>query len=119
MKKLKKKPALSVPQQLLVNKANEHHHIVKMFNVYDSKAMAFAPQPSFYESTGLAIRAFEAGANKPGTGIYEHAEDFTLFETGTYNITTGEVITLESKISIGLAANFKKRPILAEQPALV
>lgn len=80
----------------------------KIFCFYDSKAESFGEQPMFFETTGLAIRAIEKSVNTPGSGFCEHPEDYTFFEIGSYDATSGVIQMYESKKSLGLALDFKK-----------
>lgn len=82
--------------------------VAKLFNVYDSKAEAYGPAPMVYETTGLAIRAFEKACNQAGTGFYENPGDYTLFEVGTYDVQSGHIELYEAKKALGTALEFKK-----------
>lgn len=81
----------------------------KVFSFYDSKAEAYSPQPMFFETTGLAIRAIEKACNRDGSGFCEHPEDYTFFEIGTYDVESGDIEMYESKKALGLALEFKKK----------
>lgn len=58
--------------------------LVKMFAVYDSKAEAYM-MPQYYNTAGLAERAFTQAVNTADTQFFSCPEDFTLFELGTYD----------------------------------
>lgn len=60
----------------------------KTFQIFDSKANAFL-KPIYEKTAGMAIRAFRAAIEQPDHAFNKHAEDFTLFETGTWNEDTG------------------------------
>lgn len=76
-----------------------------MFTVYDSKSEAYLP-PIFHRSRGEALRAFEATANTPDHQFNKYAGDFTFFELGEYNDSTGEITQLPAKINLGTALEF-------------
>lgn len=79
--------------------------IQKVFSVYDSKAEAFL-LPIYAATTAVAIRMFGAACNDPKTDFARYAGDYTLFEVGTWDTTTGDHEKLEAKINLGLAITF-------------
>lgn len=78
-----------------------------VFQVFDVKAKAYA-QPFFASREGLALRMFEEAANDPQTELAKYAADFTLFKTGEWDETTGEIKTLQAFDNLGNALQFKK-----------
>lgn len=82
----------------------------KMFTVYDSKAEAFLP-PFFMRSRGEAIRAWESEVNNEQSNFCRFPSDFTLFEIGMFDDSNGSVTMYESKVSLGVAVEFKKKPV--------
>lgn len=78
---------------------------VKMFAVRDAKAEAFL-QPMFFQSKGLAVRAFADAANDVGHNFCKHAEDFTLFELGEWDDESGVFTQLPQPLAIGSAFEF-------------
>lgn len=83
--------------------------IHKAFSVYDSKAEAFI-LPFYALTTGLAIRSFEEAANKEGHDFQKYAADYTLFEIGTYDTTTGLSENLTAHINLGTALQSSQVP---------
>jgi len=81
--------------------------ILKIFSIYDSKAEAFI-QPFFSQATGAAIRSFESAANEESSDFHKYGADYTLFELGSFNQSTGEMIALDAHINLGLAITFVK-----------
>lgn len=63
---------------------------MKIYSVYDCKAEAYM-QPFFMATKGLAIRGFEQLVNDPKTTVNKHPEDFTLFEIGEFDDTSGQI----------------------------
>jgi hypothetical protein len=57
---------------------------IKMFNIYDQKAKSFL-QPFFMQNNSLAVRAITDLANDPEHSFCRHAEDYTLYELGTFD----------------------------------
>lgn len=77
--------------------------MMKTFTVYDSKAEAYHyPYPSITTATG--IRSMESAVN--GGEFKQHAADYTLFETGTWDELTGEFTNLPAKINLGNGLEF-------------
>lgn len=79
---------------------------LKMFCVYDSKAEAFM-QPFFMNSTGEAVRSWQDVVNDPKTQFNKHPADFTLFELGEYDDSSGSIAMHNAKIPLGTALEHK------------
>lgn len=87
----------------------------KIFAVYDSKVAAYA-QPFHMESIGAAIRAFADTCEDPQSMLCKHPHDFTLFQIGEYDDTTGTLKDLDVKVALETALAVKARR--AEQMSL-
>lgn len=82
-----------------------------IFSVYDSKAEAYLP-PFFLPTKASALRAFGDAAVDPKHQFAAHPEDYTLFELGTYDESTGVIVPHEVKIGLGSALDFcRETPI--------
>lgn len=81
--------------------------ISKIYAIYDSKLEAYM-QPFFMQSKGQAVRAFTDTVNDDKTQFWKHPEDFTLFELGEYDDSTGKVSSYTTNISLGVALEYKK-----------
>lgn len=81
--------------------------ILKTFAVYDAKLEAYL-QPFFMQTTGAALRAWDAVVNDPSTQFFKNPEDFTLFEIGEYDDQSGTLQAHPVKLSVGIALQFKK-----------
>lgn len=77
-----------------------------MFSVYDSKAEAYLP-PFLSQNANVAIRSMRQAISDPNHSFCKHAEDYTLFEVGTFDDNTGDVINTEPKKSLGNALTMK------------
>ncbi len=77
----------------------------KMFTVYDSKAEVYLP-PFCFKAKGEALRAFTGSANQPDHPVANHPGDYTLFEIGAYDDSTGFSAPLEHHINLGKAIEF-------------
>lgn len=77
-----------------------------VFTIYDSKAEAYL-QPFFSPTKNTALRMFERAANDGESDIARWAEDYTLFEIGTWDQDTGLLLPHEAKINLGLASELK------------
>jgi len=82
---------------------------VQMYAVYDAKLEAYM-MPLFMQNKGAALRAWETTVNDPSTQFSKYAADFTLFQIGEYDDSTGIVSALPAKISLGTALEFRKAP---------
>lgn len=82
---------------------------LKMFSVYDSKTEAYAA-PFFFNSRGQAIRQFGDLANDPNSSLCKHAEDFTLFELGSFDDSNAMVL-VTTHVNLGKAIEFKQQDL--------
>lgn len=80
--------------------------IKKIYAVYDSKSESFG-NPFFQIARGEALRSFTTASNDPNTSMYIYPADYTLFELGDINLTTGQIIPHHTPVSLGLAQEFK------------
>lgn len=79
--------------------------MLKIFAIYDSKAQAYL-QPFFCVNAGVAIRSFASAANNPEHDFSRFSADYTLFEIGQFETTSGHINTYESQLNLGKAAEF-------------
>ena len=79
--------------------------IIKVYTVYDSKAECYLP-PFYFKSTGEAVRAFSETVNQPTSTIGKHYSDYTLFEIGEYDDSSGMFSNYEPKIALGNGIEF-------------
>lgn len=80
---------------------------MKVFTIFDSKVGCYFP-PFMMRSVGEAERAVGSHANDPLHNFYKYAEDFTLFEIGSWDERTGKYSLLDAPHSIGNLVQFKK-----------
>lgn len=76
-----------------------------MCSIRDQKAEAWL-NPMFFLARGQAVRSFSDAVNGREGDIAKHPEDYTLFEIGSFDQTTGEVM-LVPPVSLGVGVNFK------------
>lgn len=62
---------------------------VKVCSVFDSKVGAFQ-QPFFARTAGEAVRMFEDAVKKPDSGFFAHPGDYSLFDLGSFDDSTGK-----------------------------
>ena len=63
------------------------------YSIFDSKAESYSP-PFFAGSDGLACRMVSDAASDPGTTLFKHPADFTLYRLGSFDPVSG-LITAE------------------------
>lgn len=80
---------------------------LKMYNIYDSKVEAWN-SPLFYRNRGEATRAFTEAVNDTKCYLNKNPEDYSFFETGEFDDSTGKVISYPENHTIGTAIQFKK-----------
>jgi len=82
--------------------------MLKMFTVYDSKAETYL-RPFTMNSTGEAIRGFITTLNDPSTEFCKYPADFTLFEIGTFDPSTCDIITQPTLQNLGNGIHLKAK----------
>ena len=79
-------------------------------SIRDSAADAYG-RPFFLPSVGVAIRSFtdEVNRSSEDNQIYQHPEDFDLFELGEFDDTTGRFVLLDVHKQLALGRMVKVR----------
>lgn len=78
----------------------------RIYSVFDNKARAYL-QPWITHNSDTAKRIFAESATDAQHLFSRHAEDYTLFEIGTFDDNTGAVESTVPAINLGLAAQHK------------
>lgn len=78
-----------------------------VYVVYDSKAEAYM-NPLFFQSKGVAIRAFGEAVNDKASPVGKYPSDFVLFELGSYDALTAKFDLYSAPVSIGVGVEFVK-----------
>lgn len=76
-----------------------------LFSVYDSKAEHFI-DPFYEQTTASGLRAFEAACNNENHQFCKYAEDYMLYELGTFDNSSAMFKLHPAPIALGLAATF-------------
>lgn len=77
-----------------------------VLQVFDSKAQCYL-KPMFCITREVGIRMFAAAARDSQTEWFHFPEDFTLFETGSWDDSTGRMVELEAFVPIGTALQLR------------
>lgn len=80
----------------------------KLFSVYDSKALIYHA-PFTMQSAANALRAFTETSLDQRTEICKYPADFSLFEIGTFDDSSGLVEIHSSKLNLGTALEHQSR----------
>ncbi|QXP07884.1 MAG: nonstructural protein [Arizlama microvirus] len=80
---------------------------MKIFAIFDIKANAYL-QPFFLPTNGMAIRSFETACNDNTTQFNRHPMDYTLFELGSFDDSSGALNSLSVPIPLGSAKEYIK-----------
>lgn len=83
--------------------------VLKVLAVYDSKVEAYL-SPFFMRSRGEALRGFESAVNDPQTSFCRYPADYTLFEIGEFDESTGRIAPHQAYVDLGNAVQFKRQP---------
>lgn len=81
-----------------------------VFSVFDSKAEIFM-QPFFAFTQGVALRSFAGACRDPEHEFSKFPEDFTLFELGAFDDSTGEFDCYPAPQSVVVGAVIKAREV--------
>lgn len=88
--------------------------IRKVFSVYDEASGAYLP-PFHLNTVGQAVRAITDCVNDQNHEFGRHPSDYTLFQLGEYDDTTG-IFTNEKK-PLGNLVEFRTQAQLPLNPA--
>lgn len=86
--------------------------ILKVFSIHDGKINAFL-KPFVDQHTGSALRGFEEACREPSSPFAKFPSDFVLYEVGTFNPETGELVNYSPKIQLATPRQFIKTPLTA------
>lgn len=84
--------------------------LMRVYSVFDSKAAAFLP-PFFCANAAVALRSFTRAVQEEGTDFNRFAADYTLFEVGTWDQSSGEFVSHEAKVSLGCGVEFLAKEV--------
>jgi len=84
--------------------------VLKIFAIRDRAIAAYA-QPMFLQTTEQAIRLFKDEVNRPATDnpLYQHPEDFELFQLGEYDTNTAQ-FTNETPRQVAIGSQLAHGP---------
>lgn len=90
--------------------------LLKMYVIHDSASETFC-SPFFFGTRGEALRSMIVALNDPQTSYSSSPGDFTLFESGEFDTSTGvtHFFQLEN-LGNGVALKARLKP-LSEAPA--
>lgn len=71
--------------------------IHQMVAVFDVKTGSYA-RPIAVPADGAAVRSFQDAVNDAGTEYNKHPEDYAMFNIGTYDDISGEIIATKPRI---------------------
>lgn len=85
-------------------------------SAFDSAARCFG-QPMYVPAVGVALRSFRSECERvdPTNALYAHADDFELFELGTFDDNTGQFELLPQPRLVARAKDLSPKAI--EKPA--
>ena len=76
-----------------------------VFSVYDEKAKIFH-QPFYFNQRGEAVRTFQDLVQDQKSVISKHPEDYKLYQLGTYDDNTGNIVSLPQPEFINHGSDF-------------
>lgn len=92
--------------------------IYKIFSVFDEKAKAFLP-PFFLPEKAMAVRVFSDCANDVNHQFGKHPEDYTLFELGNFDGSSGQLTPSSHGLELVVSGVQVVKPALQRELALV
>lgn len=88
---------------------------LKVYLVYDAKSESYGT-PMFFDCRANALRALQEAVNETGNRenqLAKYPADFTFFEVGEYDRTTGMFEVFESKVNLGSLIEYKNAAVAA------
>lgn len=80
---------------------------LKICCVRDDRTESFM-QPIFVRHVGEALRSFESEVNREGSAFNDYPEDFSLYELGIFDDSTGLFIPGDGSRRLALARDLVK-----------
>lgn len=80
--------------------------LFKIYSVWDECAKAYL-QPMFFLTRGQAIRALTEAVNSSDHNFYKYADQYVLFELGSFDDSMACFELYESPKSLGVCSEFK------------
>lgn len=77
------------------------------FSVFDTKAKVFS-NPFVSVNNATALRDFERVCNDRNSDIFTFAEDYSLYQLGSFDDGTGLITVNSQPMLLGMAIQFKK-----------
>jgi len=87
---------------------------LRLFTIRDAKADAYMT-PFFSRNASVAIRSVEEAVANPEHEFHRHSEDYSLWEIGGFNESTGE---LDPQLPY-MISNLKDLDVLHEAPPIL
>lgn len=85
-----------------------------IYSIYDEKVEAYG-QPFFAPTNPAAIRMFTDLTMDHNSSVSRHPQDYTLYQLGTYDDSTGKLESFENAVNLGRANEYITKP---DQPVL-
>lgn len=89
--------------------------MMKVFASYDLKAAAYG-QPICAPTRGLAIRGFSDAVGNPRSEVCKYAEDYIMYEIGSYDPATGKLESLDKPVEVCRGGAIKAQLVEASNP---
>ena len=80
--------------------------LFKVYSVFDTCANAYL-QPMFFVTRGQAIRALTEAVNSSDHNFHKYADQYCLFEIGSFDDSDCRFDLYDCPVSIGLCSEFK------------
>nr|DAV55806.1 MAG TPA: DNA binding protein [Microviridae sp.] len=81
--------------------------ILHIYSIFDNKARAYLP-PFFMVNDQVAYRAFADAVADPSHQFSKNPNDYCLYCIGSFDDSTGGILSAEVHENLGLAAQFSR-----------
>lgn len=81
--------------------------VLTALSVYDEKARFF-DLPFYSLTNGEGMRLFEDAVNDSQTRLFLHPEDYKLYQIGSFDNSTGLLVSLDVPLLLCSASQFKR-----------
>lgn len=87
--------------------------ILFVYSIYDEKVESYS-QPFFAATNPAAIRMFTDLSNDGQSMISKHPQDYTLYQLGKWDDSTGQIDSFENIVNLGRANEYLNKVELKE-----
>ncbi|AXH73354.1 MAG: nonstructural protein [Microviridae sp.] len=82
----------------------------RFYSLYDEKADVYS-NPFTAQNGAVALRSLATAASDPSTEVSKYPHDFTLYELGVFDDSTGTITPHQNPTNLGKASQFSSAEV--------